>query len=277
MNESERPSFAIWPPRDSPVSVATWLQEIRALARCIAAPPPYPVDAARGQGQPVIVVPGFCSPDMATARLREFLTRQGFAPRTWDCGTNLGPTRTALATFERQLVELAQARGQSVSLVGISLGGTIAREIAKRRPDCVARVVTLVSPIRLPVATCLAPLAQIAALVWDDTSREAMARIAEPPPVPLTAIVNPKDGVVDWRACVPDAAPNVEMVLVPGVHMTMASNPDAQRIVAARLALPSPLAGLAGEGGAAHASARHGRAGPSPRPEAASAAQAGEG
>jgi hypothetical protein len=52
----------------------------------------------------------------------------------------------------------------------------------------------------------------------------------------LTAIVNPKDGVVDWRACVPDPAPNVEMVIVEGAHMTMGSNPDAQKIVAARLA-----------------------------------------
>jgi hypothetical protein len=236
MTDSQPQSFAIWPPRDSTVSVATWLREIRALAKCIAAPPPFPDGSARGQGQPVIVVPGFCSPDMATARLREFLTRQGFSPRTWDSGPNLGPTRTALSTFERQLIETAEACGQRVSLVGISLGGTIAREIAKRRPDCVARVVTMVSPIRLPVATCLAPLAQIAALVWDDTSRDAMARIAEPPPVPLTAIVSPKDGVVDWRACVPDDAPNVEMVLVQAAHMTIASNPAAQRVVASRLA-----------------------------------------
>jgi pimeloyl-ACP methyl ester carboxylesterase len=240
MNDAQRPSFAIWPPRDAPVSVATWLREMQALAKCVAVPPPFPDDAARGEGQPVIVVPGFCSPDMATLRLREFLSRQGFAPRRWDSGPNLGPTRTALSTFERQLAETAEACGQRVSLVGISLGGTIAREIAKRRPDCVARVVTMVSPIRLPVATCLAPLAQIAALVWDDSSKDAMARIAEPPPVPLTAIVNPKDGVVDWRACVPDDAPNVEMVLVAGAHMTMASNPNAQRIVADRLARHSP-------------------------------------
>jgi hypothetical protein len=236
MPEIQNQSFAIWPLRDSPVSVSTWLREIRALAQCIAAPPPFPEGAGRGEGQPVIVVPGFCSPPLATARLREFLSRQGFAPRSWESGPNLGPTRTALSTFERQLVETAESFGRRVNLVGISLGGTIAREIAKRRPDCVAQVITLVSPIRLPVATCLAPLAQIAALVWDDTSREAMARIFEPPPVRLTAIVNPKDGVVDWRACVPDPAPNVEMVLVAGAHMTIASNPEAQHVVADRLA-----------------------------------------
>jgi pimeloyl-ACP methyl ester carboxylesterase len=121
--------------------------------------------------------------------------------------------------------------------VGISLGGTLAREIAKRRGQCVARVVTIASPIKLPVATPLAPLAKFASLVWDGDAREAIARVAEPPAVPLTAIVNPKDGIVDWRACIPDPAPNVEVITIEGAHMTMASNPDVQRVVAARLAL----------------------------------------
>jgi pimeloyl-ACP methyl ester carboxylesterase len=227
--------FAIWPPPDSPVSVATWLREVAALTKVAASPPPFPEDAARGRGQTVIVVPGFCSPDISTARLREFLSRQGFSPRPWDCGPNLGPTKTALNGFERLLEEAAERHGP-VALVGISLGGTIAREMAKRRPECVRRVVTLVSPVKLPVATPLAPLAQFASLVWDSDARKTFASIAEPPPMPLTAIVNPKDGVVDWRACVPDPAPNVEMVIVEGAHMTMGSNPEAQKVVAARLA-----------------------------------------
>ena len=228
--------FAVWPPHGSPVSVATWLKEIAALTSATIAPPPFPDDAVRGQGQPVIVLPGFCSPDVTTARLRQFLDRQGFDAYAWDCGPNLGPTRTILAGLEKKLAATAERYARPVALVGISLGGTIAREMAKRRPELVARVVTLVSPILLPVATPLAPLAQFAALVWDDEARDAFARIAEPPPVPLTAIVNPKDGVVDWRACVPDAAPNVETVMVEGAHMTMGSNPVAQRVVAARLA-----------------------------------------
>jgi pimeloyl-ACP methyl ester carboxylesterase len=206
------------------------------LNRVRAAPPPFPEDAARGSGQPVIVVPGFCSPDIATARLRQFLTRQGFAPRSWDCGANIGPTRTILSQFERQVADTAEQYGGPISLVGISLGGTIAREIAKRRPDCIAHVVTIVSPIKLPVATPLAPLAKFVSLVWDDEAKSLMARVAEPPPVPVTAIVNPKDGVVDWRACMPEPAPNLEVVLIEGTHMTMGSNPEAQRVVAARLA-----------------------------------------
>ena len=199
-------------------------------------PPPFPEDAARGSGQPVIVVPGFCSPDINTARLRQFLKRQGFAPRSWECGPNIGPTRTALSQFERQVAETAEQYDAPISLVGISLGGTISREIAKRRPDCIARVITLVSPIKLPVATPLAPLAKFASLVWDDEARELMARVAEPPPVPVTAVVNPKDGVVDWRACLPEPSPNIEVVMIEGGHMTMGSNPEAQRVVASRLA-----------------------------------------
>ncbi len=231
-------SFAIWPPAGSPVSLATYLREIGILSKTRKAPPPFPEDAARGHGEPVIVVPGFCAPDDSTARLREFLTRQGFAAKPWDCGTNLGPTRTALKGFERLLAETAERYGSAVSLVGISLGGTLAREMAKRHSKLVARVVTLASPIRLPVATPLAPLARVAAVVWDGHARAALHHISEPPPVPLTAIVNPRDGVVDWRACVPDPAPNVEIVMVEGAHMTMGSNPQAQCVVAARLAQP---------------------------------------
>jgi dienelactone hydrolase len=184
----------------------------------------------------VVVLPGFCAPDISTVRLRQFLTRQGFAAFPWDCGPNLGPTRSILAALDRLLAEAAERHGQPIALVGMSLGGTIAREMAKRRTDCVRRVVTLVSPIRLPVPTPLAPLAQLAALVWDADSKTALQRIAEPPPVPLTAIVNPKDGIVDWRACLPDPAPNVETVIVEGAHLTMGSNPKAQRIIASRLA-----------------------------------------
>jgi alpha/beta hydrolase family protein len=228
--------FAIWPPLNSPVSLATWLREIAALTKVTASPPPFVEGAARGAGETVFVLPGFLAPDMSTARLREFLAVQGFDPRPWDCGPNIGPTRSTLESFERQLTDAADAHGP-VALVGMSLGGTIAREMAKRRPDCVRRVITIGSPVKLPVATPLAPLAQFASLVWDNDAKRTFDHIAEPPPVPLTAIVNPRDGVVDWRACVPDPSPQVEMVTIEGDHMTMGSNHEVQKIVAARLAV----------------------------------------
>src|SRR5258706_725955 len=230
-------AFAVWPPADSPVSIRTWILEVAGVGRLKVYQPKFSEDGERGGGQRVIVLPGFCAPDTSTIRLRNFLTRQGFDAQPWDCGPNLGPTRSVLSSLERLVAETEADQGRPISLVGVSLGGTIAREIAKRRPDCVARIITMVSPIKLPVATPLAPLARFAALVWDGDARDAIARVAEPPPVPLTAIVNPKDGVLDWRACLPEPAPNVEVVSIEGAHMTMGSNPNVQRVVAARLAL----------------------------------------
>src|ERR1043165_1683457 len=159
--------FATWPHRDASVSAATLAREMAALAQATLAPPPFPDDAALGNGQPAIVIPGFLAPDMSTARLREFLERQNFKPYSWTGGFNIGPMPTVLRMVERQVQEIADATGKAVSLIGISLGGTTAREIAKSCPGSIARVITLVSPIHLPVITPLAPLAEAATLLWD--------------------------------------------------------------------------------------------------------------
>lgn len=229
-------SLAIWPPAGSPVSLASYTRELFVLARTFAVPPPFPEGAAQGHGQIAIVVPGFGSAGLATAHLRRFLARQGFSPRSWDGGLNLGPAEATLATFDRQVCEAAEHSGKPVCLIGISLGGVLAREMAKHRPGCVSRVITLVSPVTPPVPTPLAPLVRLAALRWSAEARQRLAALPTPPPVPLTAIVSPTDGVVDWQSCMPAPADHVETVMIEGFHMTMASNPEAQRVVAARLA-----------------------------------------
>ena len=228
--------FANWPSAAAPVSAATLAREMAAVAQVLLKPPPFPDDAARGKGQPVIVIPGFLSPDVTTARLREFLARQEFVAYSWTCGLNVGPMPRVIAELECQVREVAQATGQPVFLVGVSLGGTIAREVAKSCQGPIARVITLVSPIHLPVTTPLAPLAEAASLLWDMQQLDALTAIAEPPPVPLTALFSRDDGVIDWRACVPREAEMVEAVEVSGPHMTVSSNPQVQRIVADRLA-----------------------------------------
>jgi pimeloyl-ACP methyl ester carboxylesterase len=228
--------FATWPPREASVSAATLAREMAAVAQTVLAPPPFPDDAARGDSQPVIVLPGFLSPDITTARLREFLARQNFQPFPWTCGLNIGPMPMVLSQVERQVQEIADTTGKAVSLVGVSLGGTTAREIAKSCPGAIARVITLVSPIHLPVVTPLAPLAQAAALLWDMEELDALRAIAEPPPVPLTAVFSRDDGVIDWQAAVPAESDMVEVVEVSGPHMTVCSNSQVQRIVADRLA-----------------------------------------
>jgi hypothetical protein len=228
--------FATWPSPTSTVSPVTLAREMMALTQATLSPPAFPDDAARGNGQPVIVVPGFLAPDMSTGRLRDFLIRQDFAPVSWTGGINLGPMRRVMAAVQDQIRETAERAGRPVSLVGISLGGTIARQAAKSCPDSLARVITVVSPIRMPVVTPLAPLAQAAALLWDAEEVRNLAAITEPPPVPLTAIVSRDDGIIERAACWPQVSAQVEVVEVGGAHMSICSSPDVQRIIADRLA-----------------------------------------
>ena len=218
------------------MSIASWRRELLGLASVLISPPPFPVEAAHGKGQTVVVLPGLFSPDFATARLRQFLGRQGFHSTSWCCGINFGPTSWHLAKFERYVCALAERRQRRVCLVGASLGGTMAREFAKRRLDCVAHVVTLCSPIRYPVSTPMAPLAQAATLLWDRDYRRNLIRLHEPPPVPVTAIVSTQDGIVDWKTTLPEPASNVEVVLVDAAHLTILSDPRVQSIIADRLA-----------------------------------------
>lgn len=230
--------FAIWPPPTSTVSPATLAREMMALGQATLSPPAFPDDAARGDGQPVIVVPGFLAPDMSTSRLRDFLVRQNFAPMAWTGGINLGPMRRVMTALRDQVCETADRAGRPVSLVGVSLGGTIARQAAKACPDRIARVITVVSPIRMPVVTPLAPLAQAAALLWNADEVADLAAIAEPPPVPLTAIVSRDDGIIEWGAARPEPGARIEVVEVGGAHMSICTSPEVQRVIADRLARP---------------------------------------
>jgi pimeloyl-ACP methyl ester carboxylesterase len=237
MTTTERnQSIARWPSAGAPATMRTLMRELAEIGKASITPPPFPTVAMRGHGQSVMVLPGFCCPDGTTSRLRKFLQLQGFDTRTWNCGTNFGPTKSVLGDLEKKIDTETERTGKPISLVGLSLGGTIAREIAKRRPNSVACVVTLGSPINLPVVTPLAPLAQLAALFWDGDVRRTLSSIAEPPPVPVSALICITDGVLDWRASLPHPAPNLKVFLVSGTHLLMGSNPDAQRIVGSQLA-----------------------------------------
>lgn len=243
MSSTASRELVIWPKAGAPVSVATWWRELRGFARSLVSPPPFPEDAARGHGEPVLVVPAFLSPDVSTAAIRKFLSRQGFAPEPWGCGVNFGPTPNVLARLRACIRASAERHRCKVSIVGVSLGGTLAREAVKRTSDCVDRLITIASPVNLPVITPLAPLAQAASYFWDVDMKLAFESVAEPPPTPVTAIISPSDGIVDWRACVPRPSAQTEIVPVWGDHMTLGSNPEVLFIIAERLAARQNSAG----------------------------------
>ena len=212
------------------------LRELWSLAAYHPAPPES-AGLAFGGGHVVLVVPAFLMGDAATAPLRQFLARCGYRAFGWELGVNWGPTKRLLSDLRARLAELNALEGGPVSVVGISLGGVLARDLAHDRPDQVRHVITLASPFRLPTASTIEPLYRLCSLFHSQSIDHA--RLAAPLPMPATAVFTRDDGVVAWQSCIAehDAGSAVEVV---GSHMTICRNPDALHVVAKRLAAEAP-------------------------------------
>lgn len=200
-----------------------------------AAPGP---DVPQGDGHPVLVFPPFLYGDDMTRPLRGFLEACGYVAYGWELGRNLGPTDAVIEGTARLVAKTSKAHGRKVSIVGISLGGIMAREAAKRHPACVRRVITLCSPFRLPTAANIEPLFRLFAARHSRAFIPLIPGLADPPPVPTTALYTKSDGIVAWQSCLNPESALAENIEVTGAHSTIGRNPQALAIVAERLARP---------------------------------------
>jgi pimeloyl-ACP methyl ester carboxylesterase len=227
---------AVLPRRGSHLGFSSWMRDLQALASCTLNPPPYPdTGLPRGNGRVVLTIPGFLAGDWTMVRLRTFLEHLGYRVETSGIVFNGGPTPQTIARLDEVLLRVAEEAGGPVDLLGQSLGGVLARDLAHRHPAAVRRVVTLCSPIRFPISTPLAPVAQLFAPFHDPIWATRAATIAQSPNMPVIAIYSQDDGVVDWRQCLQDEAPGYVNVHVGGAHSTMGSNPAALTAVAVAL------------------------------------------
>jgi hypothetical protein len=226
------------PPPVAPASALGLADEWRALLMPpkLLARSPQLARAPRGDGGPVIDIPGWLSPEAAMAPLRRFLRHKGHDVRPWGLGVNTGNPERDVEILAPRVSALAEQTGRPVALVGWSLGGTVARETARRVPHAVSRVVTYGTPvIGGPTWTIGAGSsgpeenARIRALV-DELDR------TNPITVPITAIFTRRDSVVDWPACIDRTSPDVEHVEVTSTHAGMGIDPDVWETVATRLA-----------------------------------------
>jgi len=224
-----------------PPSRLLMLMEGRAVLGLAAysAALPWLRRARPGDGHPVIVLPGLGATDASTRPLRGYLARIGYAVEGWELGRNLGRRQVVDLHLVPRLRELRVRSGRTVSLVGWSLGGILARELAKRAPQDVRLVITMGSPFAdSGRASNVARLFEAVSgrKIVDDL--HARRRIREAPPVPLTSIYSRTDGVVAWRACLEQEGPAAENVEVRGSHCGLGHNPAALWAVADRLAQP---------------------------------------
>jgi triacylglycerol lipase len=204
--------------------------------------------AARTE-QPVVLVPGFMAGDGSLALLSRSLRREGFRTYRSHITANVGCTVGASALLEERVESVAERRGSRVLLVGHSLGGMLARGLAVRRPDLVAGIVTLGSPMMAPAAHHASLTRSVEMLirlgragvpglmsedcVAGDCARASFAEARAPMPVDVafTAVYSRRDGIVDWRACIDPLAQAVE---VTASHTGMAFDPRvADRVLEA--------------------------------------------
>ncbi|MBC7664845.1 MAG: alpha/beta hydrolase [Caulobacter sp.] len=206
----------------------------------------------RGDGHRVLVLPGLAANDLSTLPMRVFLKDRGYAALPWEQGLNLGPRPGVLEALRERVRALHAADGAKISLVGWSLGGVYARELAKEMPARVRCVITLGSPFAGPPrATNPGWLSErVSAPPEPDAAMQAALRIA--PPVPTTSIYSRSDGIVAWQCSLNPAGPLAENIEVHASHIGLGLNPLAMMAIADRLAQdpahwqPFPTDGLRG-------------------------------
>ncbi|NNF64025.1 MAG: alpha/beta fold hydrolase [Acidimicrobiia bacterium] len=192
----------------------------------------------RGDGHPVLVLPGFMAADGSTSPLRLVLTALGYETHPWGLGRNMGPTERVMDGMPELLHRIAGEAGRSVSIVGWSLGGVYGRDLAARHPDLVRSLVTLGTPTRPAVryTSNAAPLYN--ALRNFHASDRDRFDDGEPLERPVTAIHTRSDGIIHWKTCLIRETANSENLRVRGSHVGLGHNPAVIYIIADRLAQP---------------------------------------
>lgn len=227
----------------SPPSRRLIAMELRAIPEYLGTALSWPVLnalAPRGDGHPVMVLPGLSVGDGSTALLRRFLGRRGYAVEGWGMGRNLGPRPGVEDELIARVEAMAERHGRAVSLVGWSLGGLYARQISRLLPARVRSVVTLASPFNGD------PRATNAWRLYEKHSGLKVGPgmsyrggpLEAPLPVPSTAIFSRTDGICAWAICTENHAERAESIEVRASHCGMGHNRTAMFAVADRLAQP---------------------------------------
>jgi pimeloyl-ACP methyl ester carboxylesterase len=198
----------------------------------------------RGQGQRILVLPGYGAGDGSTSVLRTYLGFLGYRPRGWGLGRNRGDDPELIPRVLARLSALVAREGSPIGIIGWSLGGVLAREAARERPDAVSQIITLGSPVvGGPKYTAIAETYRRRGVDLDAVEAEIEERNARPLETPVTAVYSRSDAVVAWKACVDRHGRNVDHVEVRTTHLGLGFSSEVYQIIAQRLARPDGRSG----------------------------------
>jgi hypothetical protein len=232
-------SFELKPPP----AVLLALEPLRAITDYLAglAPPSEPMPP--GDGHPVIIFPGLGASGSATEGLRERLRGLNYEVHDWEQGVNQWPEADFdgfLLLLGKQLKQIYARNSRPVSLIGWSLGGVYARELAKKHPELVRQVITLATPFAdQPNSTHAGWLFTLLNGGVSPMDEALLRRLSIDPEVPCTSVYSPSDGIVGWEGCVGTESEHHRNIEVSNVsHWGMLHNPEVLRVIAHLLAEP---------------------------------------
>ncbi len=216
------------------------LFETRAIVELGAYYTAYPFlrNVPKGDGHPVLVIPGLLASDASTKPLRKFINDKGNYAYPWEMGRNLGQIEH-LERLEDRIKSLKLKHGKKVTLIGWSLGGLYSRVLANRNPADIRQVITLGSPFMGIHGESNADFAyELASGQTRGDVAEAVSRLVEKtPPMPFTSVYSKGDGIVCWQHCIdPTDRYDVQNIEVIGSHLGLGHNPSVLVVVADRLA-----------------------------------------
>jgi pimeloyl-ACP methyl ester carboxylesterase len=193
----------------------------------------------QGDGHAVVVFPGLAANDFSTVPLRGFLQKLGYQPHGWHQGVNLGPRQGVIEIAAEQVAKIYNSTGKPVSLIGWSLGGIYARELAKQMPEKIRGVMTLGTPFAGPPSATNAWWIYQLANGKHSIDETLQLSLKDSPPVPTSSVYSKSDGIVAWQCSVQEAAhagadfENIELI---ASHFGIGFNPLAWYVIADRLA-----------------------------------------
>lgn len=193
--------------------------------------------SSRGDGHPVLVIPGFMTTDLSTAPMRDFLVQLGYSAYGWEQGRNYAAVEL-IDVLAHRLAEIYEKHKTKVSLVGWSMGGIYARQIAKKNPGQVRQIITMGAPF--------AGITEPNNVSWiynlftwskvDKVDPWLIKDLPNPAPVPTTAIYSKQDGIVPWEVCREQEEDHWHQnVQVRGSHLGLGVNPAVLAVLADRL------------------------------------------
>lgn len=207
-----------------------WLNSRRLGARVLAGLP-------EGGGQPVMLLPGYGADERAMARLGARLEALGYVVRQWGQGRNHGAVHKLIPRLAQRITEWSEALGRPITLIGWSLGGYIARELARDLPERVAGVLTLGSPaVGGPKYTITANAYRKKGFDLDAIEADMAKRDAIPIRCPLTILFSKVDGIVSWPATIDHVTPQARHVEVSSSHIGLVHDAGVFRVIARALA-----------------------------------------